>query len=159
GALLREKIGHGPMPLKATLPIAIQVGEALMTAHERQVLHRDLKPDNIFITTQGVAKVLDFGLAKVLRPERERDAAGEPDVHSRLDTVSRELTLQGKVLGTVAYMSPEQTKGERATHQSDLFSFGVVLYEMVTGRQPFRGKTDAELMASIIRDEPSPASE
>ncbi len=169
GQTLRERIGHRPLPLKTLLPVAMQIGEALQAAHEHGVLHRDLKPDNIFVTRQGTAKVLDFGLAKLLEPEgaggstgvgdtadtRAGGAAGE-DLHSRMDTISRELTMQGKVFGTVAYMSPEQARGERVTHHSDLFSFGVVLYEMATGRQPFKGKTDAETLASILKEEAPP---
>ncbi len=160
GRTLRETIGHQPMPLKRLLPAAIQVAEALTAAHERGVLHRDLKPENIFITAQGVAKVLDFGLAKVLHPEREGalPSRGSEELHSRLETISRELTVQGKVFGTVAYMSPEQARGERVDQRSDLFAFGVVLYEMATGRQPFHGKTDAEMLAGILKDEPQPMS-
>jgi serine/threonine protein kinase len=161
GQTLRERIGQRPMALKELLPIAVQVGEALEAAHGRGVLHRDLKPDNIFVTAQGMAKVLDFGLAKVLQPEQAGGGAGGEgprNAASRLETISRELTLQGKVLGTVAYMSPEQAKGETIDRRSDLFSFGVVLYEMATGRLPFGGKSDVETLASIIRDVPQPAS-
>jgi tetratricopeptide (TPR) repeat protein len=153
GKTLRDHLGHRPLPPRTLLPIAVQIGEALAAAHEHGVLHRDLKPENIFITTQGTAKVLDFGLAKVLAP-----APAQPDIHSRLDTLSRELTLQGKVFGTVAYMSPEQACGHATTHQSDLFAFGAVLYEMATGRQPFRGDSDAETLASIIKEEVMPAA-
>jgi serine/threonine protein kinase/tetratricopeptide (TPR) repeat protein len=168
GRTLRDEMHQRPMPVKPLLPIAIQVGEALAAAHAHGVLHRDLKPENIFITTQGTTKVLDFGLAKILSPAADSPgrsgAGGSPapeqgaDLNSRLDTMSRELTLQGKVFGTVSYMSPEQARGRPTTQQSDLFSFGLVLYEMATGRQPFRGDSDPETLASIIKDDPTPAA-
>jgi serine/threonine-protein kinase len=133
----------GPLPLEKGLQYATQIAAALEAAHARNIVHRDLKPANILATPSGV-KVLDFGLAKVTGPER-------PDLATR--TMS--LTEAGTVAGTVAYMSPEQAKGEDVDARSDIFSFGIVLYEMLSGRRPFSGDSPAETMSAILRDEPA----
>src|SRR5713101_6154711 len=137
----------GPLPLEKALEYARQIASALDAAHKKNITHRDLKPANILVTTSGV-KLLDFGLAKM----------GTASVAPASDdaTQSMDLTEVGTVLGTAAYMSPEQTKGEQTDARSDIFSFGVVLYEMLSGRRAFSKKTAIETMAAIVRDEPAP---
>ena len=132
------------LPLDDTISIARQVAEALEAAHEKGIVHRDLKPANIKITDEGKAKVLDFGLARAT----EKESAASDLTHS--PTLSLVATQAGIILGTAAYMSPEQAKGFSADHRSDIFSFGVVLLEMLTGRRPFAGDTAAEVMASVL---------
>jgi serine/threonine-protein kinase len=132
--------------VKAALTIAQQIAEALEAAHERGVIHRDLKPANIKITADDKVKVLDFGLAKAM----ESNASTMPDALSHSPTFSIMATQAGMILGTAAYMSPEQAKGFPADQRSDIFAFGVVLYEMLTGRQPFQGDTATDVLASVI---------
>jgi serine/threonine-protein kinase len=136
----------GPLPANEALPFAIQVGEALAAAHKAGITHRDLKPDNILLTSEGSVKVLDFGLAK-LQPNLAVDAS----------TVT--MTEQGVVTGTVPYMSPEQAKGEPVDARSDIFSFGAVLYEVLSGRRAFRGETMGATLAAVITSEPPPLKE
>jgi formylglycine-generating enzyme required for sulfatase activity/dienelactone hydrolase len=149
GESLREVLNRGPVPVASTLDYAQQIVDGLAAAHARGITHRDLKPENLFVTSDGRVKILDFGLAKL----RDWDAGGDlaSDVPTRpLDTVP------GTTLGTPAYMSPEQVRGEVAGPTSDVFSIGVVLYEMLSGRRPFRGSTPAEMSAAILRDNPPP---
>ncbi len=150
GETLKHKIHGKPVPLDTLLNWAIQMADALDAAHARAIVHRDLKPANLFITSRGQAKILDFGLAK-LRPQ---------EVNAGLDGSERTLTaLQtdpGHTIGTPAYMSPEQARGEPLDARTDLFSLGVVLYEMATGRLPFEGVSTATVMAAILRDTPEP---
>ena len=138
----------GPLPLGEALEIAGQIADALQAAHERGITHRDLKPANILIKHDGTVKVLDFGLAK-LAPE----AAASP-LREDSPTMSLENTKAGLILGTAAYMSPEQTRGKSVGPRTDIWAFGVVLYEMLTGRRPFRGEDLAELVAAILREQP-----
>ena len=146
GESLRAIIRRGPLPLRRLLDVAVQIAEGLAAAHAAGIIHRDLKPDNIMITGDGRVKILDFGLAKpVLKP-----ASGEPEI-----TLSDEVTAPGVLLGTAAYVSPEQARGEEVSFYSDQFSFGVILYEMATGEQPFRGNTPVETLSNILR-EPAP---
>src|SRR5713101_2593248 len=137
----------GPLPLEKALEYARQIASALDAAHKKNITHRDLKPANILVTTSGV-KLLDFGLAKM----------GTASVPPAFDaaTQTRDLTEVGTVLGTAAYMSPEQAKGEQTDARSDIFSFGVVLYEMLSGRRAFSRNSAIETMAAIVRDEPAP---
>jgi serine/threonine-protein kinase len=167
GKTLREVIGGRAMPMKDALRIAAEMADALAEAHKAGVIHRDLKPDNVIVGASGRAKILDFGLAKLLEERGGagagggpgRGAGGGPDAAaSRLETISGEMTQAGKILGTASYMSPEQTRGQVVDARSDIFSFGTTLYEMVTGSAPFQGPTATDMLSAIIRDQPSPAS-
>jgi serine/threonine-protein kinase len=144
----------GSMALEDLLSVALQVAEGLAFAHERQIIHRDLKPGNVILTAGGRAKILDFGLAKHLWPADRDDA-----VLAQAETISEELTRAGMVVGTVAYMSPEQAKGVSLDSRSDIFSFGIMLYEMVAGQRPFRGDTSETTRLKIIEAEPEPLPE
>lgn len=150
GQTLAEVIPTGGLAEERFFELAIPLADALTAAHERGVTHRDLKPSNVMITEEGRVKVVDFGLAK-LRQEAE---AREQTV-----VLDRDLTGEGRILGTYPYMSPEQLKGRPVDHRSDIFSLGVVLYEMATGERPFGGESSAELISSILRDTPPPAHE
>src|SRR5262245_14150266 len=135
GETLAERIVRGPIRVDDALALAMQIAEALEAAHERGIIHRDLKPANIKITSEGYLKVLDFGLAKALQTEA-------PNAHlSNSPTLSVAGTMQGVILGTAAYMSPEQAKGKTVDRRADIWAFGVVLYEMLTGRMPFSRET------------------
>jgi serine/threonine protein kinase len=153
GETLADRIRRGPIAVKAALAIALQIAEALEAAHERGVIHRDLKPANIKITPDDKVKVLDFGLAKALGPAEAGHYSGSVRLQADLThspTLSMLFTQAGMILGTAAYMSPEQAKGRPADQRSDIFAFGVVLYEMLTGRQPFQGDTAPDVLASVI---------
>ena len=143
-----EGRGEGGIPIEDALPIAKQIAEALEAAHEAGVIHRDLKPANIKVREDGTVKVLDFGLAKALAG----DVGSDP---SELPTVTAAAaTRAGVILGTAAYMSPEQAKGELLDARTDIWSLGCVLHEMLTGRLPFPGRTVSETLAAILKDEP-----
>jgi serine/threonine protein kinase len=150
GETLKHRITNKPVALNTLLDWAIQITEGLDAAHARGIVHRDLKPANLFITKRGQAKILDFGLAK-LRSER-KPAPAVPSAQ----TMTAVQTDPGHTMGTPAYMSPEQALGEPLDARTDLFSLGVVLYEMATGKLPFDGTTTAAVMASILRDFPEP---
>ena len=139
----------GPLPLNEALYIAGQVAEALEAAHDKGIIHRDLKPANIMITPAGVVKVLDFGLAAVTPPGPA--SGGDPN---NSPTLTMGATQAGMILGTAAYMSPEQARGKSVTPRADIWAFGVVLYEMLVGRQLFRGDDLTEVLASVVKDQP-----
>jgi serine/threonine protein kinase len=141
---------HGPLPVEEALRLAIQIAGALEAAHAKGILHRDLKPGNILVSKSGV-KLLDFGLAKFV-PTETRAA----EIRSAEATVTAPLTGPGQILGTLAYMAPEQIEGKPADARSDIFSFGLVLYEMLTGRRAFESSSKTGLMAAILKDEPPP---
>ncbi|MGB9476211.1 MAG: protein kinase [Candidatus Udaeobacter sp.] len=151
GITVRTSLARGRMNLHAALEIAVQVASALAAAHEAGVVHRDIKPENIMLRPDGYVKVLDFGIAKLTEPRLELDDhTGE--------TTAALQTRQGLVLGTARYMSPEQARGQKVDARSDIWSLGVVLYEMVAGTPPFRGETPSDCIASILTKEPPPLS-
>ncbi len=150
GETLRDRIRPGALPMRKATEYGEQVARGLAAAHEKGIVHRDLKPENIFITRDGRVKILDFGLAKLARPEGISATDAETLVSQ---------TEPGVVMGTVGYMSPEQVKGQTADHRSDVFSFGAILYEMLSGRRAFRGETSVETMSAILKEDPPELSE
>ena len=147
GPTLADRIAKGPIPLDEALPIAKQIAEALEAAHEAGVIHRDLKPANIKVRDDGTVKVLDFGLAKALDPNPEGDPSDSP-------TLTAAVTQMGVIMGTAAYMSPEQAAGQTSDKRSDIWSFGVVLFEMLTGQRLFTGETVSHVLAAVLRADP-----
>jgi len=150
GSTLRDALDSGPLPQTRAIEFALQIAKGLCAAHEKGIVHRDLKPENVFVTRDGDVKVLDFGLAK-------RTELGSREDETNAPTETR--TSPGTVMGTVAYMSPEQVRGEPLDPRSDIFSFGTVLYEMLTGRKAFARESAAETMAAILMNEPPELSE
>jgi hypothetical protein len=150
GPTLAERIAQGPVPLEEALPIARQVAEALEAAHEQGIIHRDLKPANIKIRPDGAVKVLDFGLAKAM----DQGAAGNQNP-SDSPTLTARATQMGMILGTAAYMAPEQAKGKPVDKRADIWAFGVVLHEMLSGERCFKGEDISETLASVLKDRPS----
>jgi TolB-like protein/Tfp pilus assembly protein PilF len=147
GQALTDQVAPGGLPLSRLLELAIPLTDALVAAHERGVIHRDLKPGNVMVTREGHVKVLDFGLAKIMGPNAEGETIAA--------TIDSPISGEG-VLGTVPYMAPEQIRGEAVDVRSDLFALGIILYELATGRRPFTGQTSADITSSILRDTPEP---
>src|SRR2546428_4927194 len=146
GETLRERLDTGPIAQRNAIDYAIQVAHGLTAAHEKKIVHRDLKPENLFITKNDRAKILDFGLAKLVEPAVDLP---QTDVPTR-----RVNTEPGTVMGTVGYMSPEQVRGQLIDGRSDIFSFGAVLYEMLTSQRAFRGDSTVETLNAILKEEP-----
>ena len=147
GETLADRIARGPIPLHETFAIARQIADAVEAAHEKGIVHRDLKPANIKLTPDGVVKVLDFGLAKATSGDAPGDGTQSP-------TMTTGATTEGVILGTATYMSPEQARGRPADKRADVWAFGIVLYEMLTGRAAFEGETISDVIAKVIEREP-----
>ena len=147
GETLRDVLEGGKLPLRNTIDYARQIARGLAAAHAQGIVHRDLKPENLFVTSDGRLKILDFGLAKLVRPERGDAPAG--------DSLAATMTQAGLIMGTAGYMAPEQVRGETADHRSDIFSLGCVLYEMATGGRAFHRETPVETLNAILREEPA----
>ena len=152
GDTLRARIGNVPLPQRKAIDYAAQIAKGLAAAHDKGIVHRDLKPDNVFVTRDGRVKILDFGLAKMTQ------AGVTVDAETALAQAVPQ-TSAGTVLGTVGYMSPEQVRGQTVDHRSDIFSFGVVLYEMLTGQRAFQGDSAVETMNAILKEDPAPTSD
>src|SRR5262245_12780648 len=152
GEDLAQRIAHGPMPVDDTVAIAKQIADAIEAAHEHGIVHRDLKPANVKVRDDGTVKVLDFGLAKALEGSGGSHQSGSMSLSPTV--ASPVMTGIGMIMGTAAYMSPEQAKGKAVDKRADIWAFGVVLYEMLTGRALFNGETASEVMASVIMQEP-----
>ena len=150
GESLRHTLQHGPVPLRKAIDYGIQIAHGLAAAHDHRIVHRDLKPDNLFVTRDGRIKILDFGLAKLIHPQADSDG--------NAPTLTRG-TDPGMVMGTAGYMSPEQVRGQTVDHRTDIFAFGAILYEMLTGKRAFQRSTSAETMTAILNDDPPAISQ
>ena len=154
GKTLDQRIGHRGLRLNDALKYAVQIADALAKAHAAGIVHRDLKPTNIMVNEDGVVKILDFGLAKLT----EQIQADETASTATVDAEGRPITEEGVIVGTVAYMSPEQAEGKKVDARSDIFSLGSVLYEMVTGQKAFQGTSKMSTLSAILHQEPKPVS-
>jgi eukaryotic-like serine/threonine-protein kinase len=158
GQTLKHRIAGKPLPMQLALDFGIQIAEALAAAHAKGILHRDIKPTNIFVTQRGQLKLLDFGLAKLAPPLRRRVAAAENSGLPTVDMDEDHLTSSGAPIGTLPYMSPEQLRALPLDERSDIYAVGTVLYEMATGQRPFPHAQNAELIGAILHQTPTPPS-
>ena len=154
GETLRARLAGSALPPRKAIDYALQIARGLAAAHERGLVHRDLKPENLFVLRDGRVKILDFGIAKLAHPEGKTAGAGATQGATRAAPTATIDTDPGLVMGTAGYMAPEQVRGLPADHRADIFAFGAILYEMLSGRRAFRGETNAETMTAILREEP-----
>src|SRR4051794_8260173 len=159
GDSLRARLRAGAVSPRKAIDIAQQVARGLAAAHEKGIIHRDLKPENVFVTRDGQVKILDFGLVKLMAPRIPGVHPHHPQLDDTAPTLPGTPTEPGRLLGTVGYMAPEQIRGQPGDHRSDIFAFGAMLYEMLTGRQPFRGESPIETLNSILKDDPPDVAE
>jgi eukaryotic-like serine/threonine-protein kinase len=145
GQTLRKRLAEGALPVRLAVDYSLQIVQGLIAAHDRRIIHRDLKPENLFVTTDGRVKILDFGVAKL---------QSSPEDSGRTVEELTTVTKSGAVVGTVAYMSPEQLRGKQVDHRSDIFSVGAILYEMLTGSRAFRGETEVDTITAVLREDP-----
>src|SRR5271166_2598813 len=147
GETLRERLRRGPVPIRKAIDYGVQIAHGLVAAHDKGIVHRDLKPENLFVTKEGRVKILDFGLAKLKQPDADEGADCARPTQTK-------QTEPGVVMGTAGYMSPEQVRGKTVDHRTDIFAFGAILYEMLTGKRAFQRSTSAETMTAILNDDP-----
>src|SRR5580700_4664689 len=145
GKTLRKRLAEGALPVRLAVEYSLQIVQGLIAAHDHRIVHRDLKPENLFVTSDGWVKILDFGVAKL---------QSSPEDSARSVEELTTVTQSGAVIGTVAYMSPEQLRGKPVDPRSDIFSIGAILYEMLTGRRAFRGETEVDTITAILREDP-----
>src|ERR1700733_13639236 len=145
GKTLRKRLAEGVLPVRLAADYSLQIVQGLITAHDHRIVHRDLKPENLFVTSDGWVKILDFGVAKL---------QSSPEDSARSVEELTTVTKSGAVIGTVAYMSPEQLRGKPVDPRSDIFSIGAILYEMLTGRRAFRGETEVDTITAVLREDP-----
>jgi len=150
GLTLREHLRRGPLPIRKAIDYAVQIAHGLAAAHDKGIAHRDMKPENLFVTKDGRIKILDFGLAKLTQPKTDSMATAR---------TLAEQTEPRVVMGTVGYMAPEQVRGETADHRADIFAFGAILCEMLTGKRAFQGASAVETMGAILKDDPPPVGD
>jgi len=149
GESLRQVLQRGPLPVRKAVDYAVQIAHGLAAAHDKGIVHRDLKPENLFVTKDGRVKILDFGLAKLMQSQQDSDGNAPTQTAG---------TDPGMIMGTAGYMSPEQVRGQTVDHRTDIFAFGAIVYEMLTGKRAFHRSTSAETMAAILNDEPPATS-
>src|SRR6266550_4094264 len=150
GESLRQVLQRGPLPVRKAVDYAVQIAHGLSAAHDKGIVHRDLKPENLFVTKDGRVKILDFGLAKLMQSQQDCDGNAPTQTAG---------TDPGMIMGTAGYMSPEQVRGQTVDHRTDIFAFGAIVYEMLTGKRAFHRSTSAETMAAILNEDPPAISQ